>query len=60
MIERIYNVVREAAENGHALGFNNEKQARLVCLAARNLGLKTEKRIVNKKIIIEVKNHENS
>lgn len=55
MIDRIYKVVRESADLGHALSFEHEKQARLICLASKNLGFKTEKRIVNNKIIIEVK-----
>jgi hypothetical protein len=59
MIERIYNVVREAAEKGHAISFEKEKSAKLALLAARNLGYKTETRIINNQTIIEVKN-ENS
>lgn len=55
MIERIYNVIREAAEKGHAISFEKEKSAKLALLAARNLGLKTETRMINNKTIIEVK-----
>jgi hypothetical protein len=54
VIDRIYQVVREAAEKGHALGFENPGSARLVLLAARNLGYKTETRLFNNKITIEV------
>jgi hypothetical protein len=51
----IFEIVREAAEKGHSLAFENPKSARLVRLAARSLGFQTEARIHNNLTVIEVK-----
>lgn len=55
MINRVYEVIREAAEKGHPISFPNEKSTKIALLAARNLGFKTETRVFNNKTIIEVK-----